>query len=53
MLRVAALIIYTFFLGWTVYNIVFYLVIKKRYKEFTLLIYYIFFVSLFMARICQ
>lgn len=52
-LRVSALIIYTFFLGWTVYNVVFYLVLKKRYKEFTLLMYYIFFVSLFVARICQ
>ena len=52
-LRVVAIAIYSAFLIWTIYHIVFYLVIKKRYKEFAVLLYYVFFFSLFVTRICQ
>ena len=52
-LRVIAITIYSAFLIWTIYHIVFYLVIKKRYKEFAVLLYYVFFFSLFVTRICQ
>ena len=51
--RTATLVIYTYFLYWTVYNIVKYLVIKKRYKEFSILLYYTFFFGLFVSRIVQ
>jgi hypothetical protein len=53
MLRVIAITIYSLFLVWTIYNIVFFLVIKQRYKEFAILLYYVFFFSLFVARITQ
>ena len=52
-LRVGVLFIYGFFLFWTVYNIINYLVIKKRYKEFAIILYYTFFFALFVARIVQ
>ena len=52
-LRVGILFIYGFFFLWTVYNIINYLLIKKRYKEFAIILYYTFFFSLFVARIVQ
>ena len=52
-LRVGVLLIYGFFLLWTVFNIVNYLILKKRYKEFTIILYYTFFFALFFTRIVQ
>ena len=52
-LRVIVFAIYLFFLVWTVFNIVNYLILKQRYKEFAIILYYTFFVALFVARLVQ
>ena len=52
-LRVGILFIYGFFWLWTIYNIINYLVIKERYKEFAIILYYTFFFALFLSRIIQ
>ena len=51
-LRVLSIIIYLIFLAFTLYNIAAYIVIKKRYKDFSVVTYYVFFVGLFLSRLC-
>ena len=53
LLRALLLLIYGGLLGWTVLNIHKFLVLKKRYKEVSILLYYIFFSALFVTRIVQ
>ena len=50
-MRVAVLACYGFFLIWTAYNIVHYIILKQRYKEFAIILYYTFFVALFVTRV--
>ena len=50
-LQSLGLLVYSMFLIWTFYNIVTILILKKRYKDFFCLLYYIFFVGLFCSRI--
>ena len=52
-LRLMTELIYAFFLAWTCYNIWHYLILKQRYKEFAIILYYTFFVALFTSRVIQ
>ena len=52
-LRCAAILIYGYCLYWTIFNIIMFLILKKRYKDPTLLLYYVFFLALFIGRIAQ
>lgn len=45
------ILIYSAFLIWCLCHIVIFLIIKKRYKDYSIVLYYIFFVSLFLSRI--
>ena len=51
--RTLFLCIYLFLLGWTLYNIWRYLVLKKRYREFSVTLYYASFLGLFMTRVAM
>lgn len=53
LLRSCLLLVYGGLLAWTVYNIVMYLILKQRYKEYSILLYYSFFTALFVVRIVQ
>jgi len=52
-IRTIGLIIYSTFLCWVLYHIAVYLILKKRYKDYHVLLYYVLFVSLFTVRIIQ
>lgn len=52
-MRMVVLACYGFFLVWTAYNIVHYIILKQRYKEFAIILYYTFFVALFVTRVVQ
>ena len=52
-LRCLAIFINGYCLYWTLRNIIIFLILKKRYRDFTLILYYIFFVGLFMTRLVQ
>lgn len=53
LLRSCLLLVYATLLSWTVYNIVMYLILKQRYKEYSILLYYSFFTALFVTRLVQ
>ena len=53
LLRSVSLCIYGSLLGWTVFCIVMYLILKQRYKEMSILLYYVHFTGLFVSRIVQ
>ena len=52
-MRMVLLACYGFFLVWTAYSIVRYIILKQRYKEFAMILYYTFFVALFATRVIQ
>ena len=52
-LRVLSLIIYSCFLGWIILNIFSFVIGKKRYKDFFVILYYAFFLGLAVSRILQ
>jgi len=53
LLRSTTLCIYGGFLGWTLFSIVMYLILRQRYKEISIMLYYIHFTGLCVSRIVQ
>ena len=52
-LRSSILAIYAFFLSWIFYNIFIFVIGKRRYKDFFIVLYYTFFLGLAGSRIAQ
>ena len=52
-LRCLAFVVYGYCLYWTLYNARLFLIVKKRYRDLTLILYYVFFAGLFFTRILQ
>ena len=52
-LRLVALIVYFGFLCWTMYYTLRFIVIRQRYKDFFIVLYYVYFLGLFASRIAE